>query len=93
MFPARDPSKRPSTRRLTSDLTTLDSRHNATGWELAPQRRSTKEASMAVVGSVGSLVGEGVIARPQWAQGIKGAPKKLWGLLGGLFGKSKEKPQ
>jgi hypothetical protein len=48
---------------------------------------------MAVVGSVGSLLGEGIIARRQWTQGIKGAPKKLWGWLGGLFGKSKDKPQ
>jgi hypothetical protein len=49
---------------------------------------------MAVVGSVGSLLGEGIIPRQQagWP-GIKAAPKKLWGWLGGLFGKSKDKPQ
>ncbi len=50
-----------------------------------------------MVGSVGSVLGEGIIARRQAPgsvlHGIKGAPKKLWGLVGGLFGKPKDKPQ
>ena len=43
----------------------------------------------------GSLLGEGIIARPQmgYGQRIKAAPKKLWGWLGAPLGKSKHKPQ
>jgi hypothetical protein len=39
-------------------------------------------ASMSVF-AVRSVLGEGIAVRREWGQGIKGAPKKLWGLVGG----------